>query len=100
MTKMVQPYEGQVVYFEPARNFGYLSEVGSTTKKYFFHTSRIIGCECAVQDIEVGMLAKFDISPVPPRVGNLPYVINLTLHKAAVGLTALAEAASDTQVAQ
>jgi len=82
MTKMVQPYEGQVVHFDPTRNFGFIAEIGSTIKKFFFHTSRIINCECAIQDIEIGMLAKFDISPVPPRVGNLPYAVNMSLHKA------------------
>ncbi|SRR6266571_3512202 len=89
-----QQYEGLVTFFNPDKNFGFITsrEASGKIRQFFFHAARLTSCEVEIKDIEIGMFARFYESKVPAKPGNYPYAINIEIYKenpALLGLAAL-----------
>jgi hypothetical protein len=88
MNTTQKEFKGQVAYFNPDKMYGFIiyqeprgeNQVIPVVHKYFFHAARLVSCECDVLNIRSGMLAHFNISKVPPKLGNLPYAIDVELY--------------------
>jgi hypothetical protein len=72
---------GTVAFFSTKSLFGFLvRREGTRVDKYFFHAARLISCECDPKDIKIGMFARFNPSPIPPRKAeDSPYAIDVEL---------------------
>lgn len=78
---MRKQMQGTIVHISP-KGFGFIqTRDGNNLLNYYFHTSRIVLCECEIKNIAVGMFAKFAVSPIPPkRPDGAPYATNVEIY--------------------
>ncbi len=98
-----QQYEGLVTFFNPDKNFGFITsrEASGKIRQFFFHAARLVNCEVEIKDIEIGMFARFYESSAAPKPGNYPYAVEIELYEERPALVAGLEALSGpTKAAQ
>jgi len=96
---------GILTSFNPLKSCGTITtRTGTTVESFFFHATRLIHSEVEVNEIRIGLWARFRVSEVPPKPGTFPHATHIELYLAnptlVGGMDALAGKTSSTEVSQ
>jgi hypothetical protein len=73
--------EGVLTSFNPLKNCGTLTvRMGTKVESFFFHAAKLTYCEVEINEIRIGLWARFRVSEVPPRPGNFRHAIDVELY--------------------